>query len=141
MFLGPYPWGFQLRWLKQRLTGGFQKAGLEFNVGYVTTVRNWCDSMEQFSTLSGAYRKWSNFRHFLEHTEKGKAMTRRRSLTHSLSHGVTVPWLTYWFVVPKFNPLNDGSPRYATETPRYATTSGGQSCQQTSTSFWWRLSQ
>ena len=57
MFLGPYPWGFQLRWLKQRLTGGFQKAGLEFNVEYVTTVRNWCDSMEQFSTLSGAYRK------------------------------------------------------------------------------------
>ena len=55
--LVPYPWGFWLRWLKQRLTRGFEKAGLEFNVEYVTTIRNWCDSMAQFSTLSGAYRK------------------------------------------------------------------------------------
>ena len=47
----------QLRWLKQRLQASFRKAGLEFEVEYVTNVRNWTDSMAKYSTLSGAYRK------------------------------------------------------------------------------------
>jgi len=47
----------QLRWLKQRLQASFRKAGLEFEVDYVTNVRNWTDSLAKYSTLSGAYRK------------------------------------------------------------------------------------
>ncbi|CAK9107144.1 Uncharacterized protein SCF082_LOCUS49885 [Durusdinium trenchii] len=44
-------------WLKDRLQNTFQKSGLDFNVAYITNVRNWCDSMAAFSTLAGAYKK------------------------------------------------------------------------------------
>lgn len=47
----------QPRWLKDRLQNTFQKSGLDFNVAYITNVRNWCDSMAAFSTLAGAYKK------------------------------------------------------------------------------------
>lgn len=46
-----------LRWLNQRLTSAFAKSGLEFHAQYLNCVRNWSDSMERLSTLSGAYRK------------------------------------------------------------------------------------
>ena len=39
------------------MTEGFAKNGLRFETEYVTTVRNWADSLKKFSTLSGAYRK------------------------------------------------------------------------------------
>lgn len=54
-----------LRWLVQRLRDNFQKTGLEFHVDYVTSIRNWTDSLAKFSTLSGAYRK----RHIADHKE------------------------------------------------------------------------
>ena len=48
---------FLLRWLNQRLISAFAKSGLEFHAQYVNCVRNWANSMERLSTLSGAYRK------------------------------------------------------------------------------------
>ena len=47
----------QLRWLKQRLQSTFERSGLDFNVEYVTTVRNWLDFMASYSSLSGAYKR------------------------------------------------------------------------------------
>ncbi|CAK9033935.1 unnamed protein product [Durusdinium trenchii] len=53
----PKPLENKKRWLKDRLQNTFQKSGLDFNVAYITNVRNWCDSMAAFSTLAGAYKK------------------------------------------------------------------------------------
>ena len=39
------------------MKSSFERAGLDFNVEYVTSVRNWLDSMAKFSSLSGAYKK------------------------------------------------------------------------------------
>lgn len=49
-------WSLTLRWLIQQLQANFQRDGLDFQVDYVTSIRNWTDSMAKFSTLSGAYR-------------------------------------------------------------------------------------
>lgn len=46
-----------MRWLNQCLKPSFAKTGLDFNVEYITTVRNWVDSLAAFSSLSGAYKK------------------------------------------------------------------------------------
>ena len=43
--------------MNERLTDSFQKTGMEFQAEYVTNVRNWTDSLQKYSTLSGAYRK------------------------------------------------------------------------------------
>eukprot|EP00435_Cladocopium_sp_Y103_P070378 s13_g35.t1 len=45
--------GLQLRWLRRRLTDSFAKSGIEFNVEYLTSIRNWTDFMAGLSTLSG----------------------------------------------------------------------------------------
>ena len=69
-----------LRWLIQRLRGNFEKTGLDFQVDYVTSVRNWTDSIAKFSTLSGAYRK-RNIRDVLE-IPHSFTFARRDSTSH-----------------------------------------------------------
>ena len=39
------------------MKNNFEKNNMEFEAEYVTGVRNWCDSLERWSTIAGAYKK------------------------------------------------------------------------------------
>lgn len=44
-------------WLNRRLTESFNKSGMDFKAEYINSGRSWTSSLQNFSTLGGAYRK------------------------------------------------------------------------------------